>query len=270
MYIKIQTSPLSNGNTGSCTQLVKYLEKENEKKLGSPELFFSQNREYVFSPEVIQTIDSKKQGLRKDEAKFYSLVIAPSEQELEHIGNSKEALKSYTHSVMESYAENFNKGLNSQDLVWFAKIENERAYKGLEDIPEGKKQGDLKEGLQTHIHVVVSRKTADNAKKISPLANQRGTEITTGTGLKVTSGFDRDKFVQKCEDAFDKQFQYERPVYETYEYYKKNQLERDIILRNWQKQEQLYNFSVMEEQIRKMQKQRQINTHLENSKEIKL
>lgn len=235
MYIKIQTSPLSSGNTGSCTQLVRYLEKENENKLYDKEFFFSQSKECVLSHEVIQAIDSNKQGLRKDEAKFYSIVIAPSEKELEHIGNSQEALKAYTRSAMEAYAENFNKGLSSQDLVWFAKIEHERAYKGLEEIPEDKKQGDLKEGLQTHIHVVVSRKTADNTKKISPLANQRGTEITTGKGQKVTAGFDRENFKQSCENLFDESFDYARPENEKIAYYKASEIEKMKMLEEAEK-----------------------------------
>jgi hypothetical protein len=235
MYIKIQTSPLSSGNTGSCKSLVQYLEKENEKKLYDKEFFFSQSKECVLSHEVIELIDSNKQGLRKDEAKFYSVVIAPSEKELEYIGNSQEALKTYTRSVMEAYAENFNKGLKSEDLVWFAKIEHERAYKGLEEIPSDKKQGDLKEGLQTHIHVVVSRKTADKKIKISPLANQRGTEITTGKGQKVTAGFDREKFKQSCEHVFDEKFSYDRPENEKLAYYKASEIEKVQMLEQREK-----------------------------------
>lgn len=235
MYIKIQTSPLSSGNTGSCKSLVQYLEKENEQKLYDKEFFFSQSKECVLSHEVIQQIDSNKQGLRKDEAKFYSIVIAPSEKELEHIGNSQEALKIYTRLVMEAYAENFNKGLKGENLLWFAKIEHERAYKGLDEIPEDKKQGDLKEGLQTHIHVVVSRKTEDKKVKISPLAHQRGTEITTGKGQKVTAGFDRENFKQRCENIFDDNFSYNRPENEKLAYYKASEIEKVQMLHEEEK-----------------------------------
>lgn len=246
MYIKIQTSPLSSGNTGSCARLTNYLEKENKQNLkGSKELnhFFSQEKDKVFAHEVILNIDGNNKGLGNRDAKFFSLVIAPSEKELQYIGDSKENLQEYTKLVMQAYAENFNKGLNSQDLVWYAKIEKERKYTGLDIIPEGKKQGDEKEGLQTHIHVIVSRKTVDNKKKISPLANQRGTEITNGLG-KFAMGFDRDKFKISCEKIFDERFKYKRPIFETYEYMRATELEKKKLI----DQEQ-YNLSMMKEQI---------------------
>lgn len=272
MYIKIQTSPLSSGNTGSCTQLVRYLNKENQQALEQGLIeeisyFFSEEKEMVFSNEVIESIDNNKKGLGKNEAKFYSLVISPNEKELEHIRCSKEKLIEYTRTTMQAYAENFNKGLNSQDLVWYAKIEKERKYTGLDIIPEDKKQGDIKTGDNTHIHIIVSRKTVDNAKRISPLANQRGTEITTGKGQKVVAGFDRDKFVQKCEDMFDKQFKYERQINESYKYFKEKQVEKIMMP---QEQKESYNFSIMQEQTLKIQKQIQADKNLENIKGIEL
>lgn len=207
MYVKIQTSELSNGNSGSCRDLAYYLEKENlNKPIAQREFFFSQTRERVYVEEVIETIDKNgKGGLKKDEAKFYSLVFALSQNELEHIANSSEQLKAYTRKAMEAYAENFNRGLKAEDLVWFAKIEHSR--------------GDEKEGLQTHIHVIVSRKTADKKMMISPLANERGKTYQLGDKVMV-KGFDRDKYKQTCETLFDKLFSYQRPKEESYQFFK--------------------------------------------------
>lgn len=221
MYVKIQTSPLSGGNTGSCSQLVFYLEKENlSKELSEHRLFFSYEQEEVHYNEVIEMIDKNgKGGIKKTEAKFYSLVLAPSQEELEHIGNDEYKLKEYTREAMQAYAENFNKGLNSQDLVWYAKIEDSRTYKDDIDIPVNKKKGDEKEGLQTHIHVIVSRKDATKKMMLSPLANERGTEIEIGD-KKIVKGFDRNNYKFVCEKLFDEKFSYPRRTEETYEYFK--------------------------------------------------
>lgn len=40
-------------------------------------------------------------GLRAGEAKFYSVVLRPSEQELVHIDNDPEKLRVYTWQVMQ-------------------------------------------------------------------------------------------------------------------------------------------------------------------------
>ncbi|MCU0440428.1 MAG: DUF5712 family protein [Raineya sp.] len=221
MYVKIQTSDLANGNTGSCIQLAMYLEKENEKKLlKDKEMFFSQHRENVNVYEVIQHIDSLgKGGLGKNDAKFYSVVLAPSQEELAFISSDKEKLTEYTRLAMEQYAKNFNRGLEADDIVWYAKIERERSYKDLENLPEDKKSGDIKEGDNTHIHVIVSRRSVDKKMKLSPLANEKGGEGKIQDKI-VTKGFDRDKFFHICEKKFDENFNYERNISESYQYKK--------------------------------------------------
>jgi hypothetical protein len=94
-------------------------------------LFFSYNQDEVLYNQVIESIDKNGKGnLRKDEAKFYSLVLAPTQEELEHIGNDEEKLRAYTRNAIQAYAENFNKGLESKDLVWYAKT-----YKDNINIP---------------------------------------------------------------------------------------------------------------------------------------
>src|SRR5919199_328102 len=159
-------------NTSSSAKLVSYLDKEkhiegNEKT----KYFFSANRDGISKWEVIQKIDEngKSQGLKANEDRFYSIIIAPSQDELKQLGNNSEKLKEYTRTVMENYAKNFNKGLQSEDLVWYAKIENDRkfTYKDpetkstIDDEGNNQKQqakkGELKPGDNRHIHIVVSR-----------------------------------------------------------------------------------------------------------------
>ena len=98
--------------------------------------------------------------------------ISPSEEELDHIGHDKEKLRTYTRDVMDEYAGNFGKGLKGDDLVYFAKIEDNRYYRGDDEaVQHGlAKQGDIKPGAQTHIHVLVSRKCKNNKLKLSPLS----------------------------------------------------------------------------------------------------
>lgn len=219
MYVEIQTSELADNNTGSCRKLGMYLEKENlHKQADKKEYFFSLHENKVAVEEVIRMIDQNGKGqLGKNDAKFYSVVIAPSQEELAVLESDSEKLKEYTRAVMQTYAENFNRDLQADDLVWFAKVEKERHYKDL--LPEGKQKGEKKEGDNTHIHVIVSRKTADKKTKLSPMANERGTLLQTGK-KQVVRGFDRDAFKEKCEKLFDKKFSYQRPYEQTYEFYK--------------------------------------------------
>ena len=116
---------------------------------------------------------------------------------------------------MDRYAENFGKGLKGKDLLYFAKIEKERSYKGTDlEVKEGlAKQGDLKEGNQTHIHVLVSRKCRQNKLKLSPLSKHRGTRKGP-----IQGGFDRRAFYQSAEEVFDRRFGYARKLEETFAY----------------------------------------------------
>ncbi|MFC4218986.1 MobB family relaxase [Flagellimonas marina] len=84
--------------------------------------------------------------------------------------------------------------------------------------------GMAKEGHQSHIHIIVSRKDVTNAHSLSPGSKFRTSE-TTLNGEKVKQGFDRDKFYRASEKTFDKQFGYRRNFVETY--YARNLLDKD-------------------------------------------
>lgn len=114
------TSPVKGNNKGSCLKLATYLEKENDKKIElERSYFFSVDRDRCNKWEVVQQIDNngKGQGLERKDDRFYSLVISPSQAELAHIGDNSQLLKEYTRQVMENYAANFGKGIESRDLV---------------------------------------------------------------------------------------------------------------------------------------------------------
>ncbi|MEM6803860.1 MAG: DUF5712 family protein [Bacteroidota bacterium] len=213
MNIKI-TKAEKGSNTGSAAKLARYLDKENKGK--DPKYrrnFFSHSRDRVGLQEAVRRLDANKKNLGNKDAKFFLINISPSQKELEHIGNDEKKLMAYTRSVMDAYAKNFNKGLEGKDLLYFAKIEQSRTYHGNDkDVLAGRaKQGDKKPGLQTHIHVIVSRKDIANKLKLSPLSRHRATKSGA-----VRGGFDREAFVERAEKIWDKEMKYERRPSESF------------------------------------------------------
>ncbi len=75
--------------------------------------------------------------------------------------------------------------------------------------------GMKKEGLQSHIHIIVSRKDASNSYSLSPGSKYKASEVKMH-GKIVKRGFERDRFIQNSEKAFDKMFQYNRNYVESY------------------------------------------------------
>jgi len=76
-------------------------------------------------------------------------------------------------------------------------------------------QGMVKEGNQSHIHIIVSRKDASNSVSLSPGSKHKASEVEMH-GKNVKRGFDRDKFFEKAEKTFDNTFGYKRNFAETY------------------------------------------------------
>jgi hypothetical protein len=76
-------------------------------------------------------------------------------------------------------------------------------------------QGMQKEGNQSHIHIIVSRKDISNSVSLSPGSKYKASEVMMN-GKKVKRGFDRDSFFSKAENTFDKTFGYKRNYAESY------------------------------------------------------
>ena len=247
MYVKIHSAKKDN-NRGSCRDLINYLEKENlEKDLLNQEKFFDQKTSDVSFYSAQASIDNNKGKLGKDETKFYMISVNPSKEELRHISKKvsgrdiknisqltaielkryEEALKDYTRKVMDDYAKNFNKGLTGENLIYFGKIEHFRYYgRDSVEVKEGLyKEGEKKEELQTHVHVVVSRMDQSKKIRLSPMANAKNSKNILN-GKEVQIGFDRMKFVQSCEKSFDSNFDYKRLQQHKFSHYHtmKNQM----------------------------------------------
>ncbi|PTX14712.1 hypothetical protein C8N40_110141 [Pontibacter mucosus] len=193
-------------NRGSSAALVNYLQHEDLERLRegqATEPFFDQERDRVSAREAIYRLDHNKGQLGKNDAKFYALIVSPSEKELRHLGETKEeqarALKAYVREeVLPAYAANFNKGLTAKDILYYGKVHHER---------------DDEVGEQMHAHLIVSRKDVANKVKLSPMTNHRA----TGKGA-VRGGFDREAFVSACEERFDRQTGYKREPQESFAY----------------------------------------------------
>lgn len=134
MYVTV--TPQKNIE-GGASALVQYLEKENKYSNGR-EMFFSSEADAVKPSEVVESLENnvKKLRLKKNETQFYNVLVAPSQNELEHINNDPAKLKEYVRGVMQEYAKGFNRVnkdgtlLTDKDMVWYAKLERERTFGG--------------------------------------------------------------------------------------------------------------------------------------------
>jgi hypothetical protein len=217
MYTKIN---MPNGlNSGSCKALVEYLDKEEKG------FFFDKHNEKAPKERVQKEIDNNVSKLTKTEDKFYMLSFSPSQYELKSMVGKEVSdindlnfeektklyndLRNYTHNAMDIYAQNFDRDnvKSGQDLVYFARIETERTHNHFDkEVKEGKaKVGQKKEGLQFHVHVIVSRKSADGKVKLSPNTRFRGAKWDKN-GTQITRGFNYTNFTQSCSRQFTTQF----------------------------------------------------------------
>ena len=206
MHVKIQGG--GNGvyaNSGSCSAAAMYCEHERQQLMEKgmkPETFFHQHSDFISTREVIDKIDHNKRHLRKEDAKFFVLTVSPSADEQRKMGHTLEeriaAFKNYIRNgVMSEYAKNFGRGLSADDIMYYAYVHVER----------GKKTDE-----QMHAHIIISRRNMDNSISLSPKSNHR-----SGKGV-IAHGFNRDKFCNSCEKAFDVMMGYTRGVKESYEY----------------------------------------------------
>ncbi|MBD1261986.1 mobilization protein [Maribacter polysiphoniae] len=76
-------------------------------------------------------------------------------------------------------------------------------------------QGMQKEGNQSHIHIIVSRKDMTNSVSLSPGSKYKASDVMMN-GKKVKRGFNRDAFFGKAEKTFDSTFGYKRNYAESY------------------------------------------------------
>ena len=233
-------------NKGSCSKYGFYLNKENrecikEGRFQDLQPFFNQSNNRLTTMQAIALVDEngKGKGLRNDQDRYFTLTLNFSQKELAHLAKKvakrnienvkelngqefekfNELLSGYTKQAMKNYANNFNKGITENQIAWFAKIEHRRHYKGNDkEVVKGKAiSGQLKDGLQSHVHITVSRMHRDWRINLSPLTNARTGKNLVLNGKKVRGGFDRSNWKQLNENSFDTLFDYKRGLDEKYE-----------------------------------------------------
>lgn len=95
------------------------------------------------------------------------------------------------------------------------RLEKEAPHKSKEFGGKRIVQGMPKEGNQSHIHIIVSRKDASNSVSLSPGSKHKASEVEMH-GQQVKRGFNRDQFFERAEQRFDRTFHYQRNFVETY------------------------------------------------------
>jgi len=209
--MNIDFPPQSKGtynNAGSSRKLCNYMEHEDLERMEQgiyTEGFFNLTDDNIYKSQVIRDIDGNIGQLLKTDAKFYAIHVSPSEKELQAMGTTEqeqaEAMKRYIREVVIlEYAKNFNKGLSAEDIKFYGKIHFSRDRSSNE--------------LNMHCHLIVSRKDQSNNKKLSPLTNHKNTQKGA-----IKGGFDRTNLFKQTEQGFDKLFNYNRPLTESFEYY---------------------------------------------------
>jgi len=188
-------------NRGSCKRTVSYLGHEVREQPGSAH-FFHQHQEAITTDEVREAIDFNARGLRKNQEKFYSLVLSPSSEEVAHLENDPKKLKAFTGQVMENYAQNFHipqqpeKKLSERDLVWFATIHQSRQEKS------GSERGTAKLGYHTHIHVLVSAQNKERTLRLNPHSYRsrfpiRDWQVQNGRDFQQMFGYQKATTAEK-------------------------------------------------------------------------
>jgi len=117
-------------------------------------------------------------------------------------------LKTEIRNIQEGRAEGNIKRMKKE----ITKLERQAPHQ-----QNGKRivQGMAKDGNQSHIHIIVSRKDASNRFSLSPGSKYKASDVKLN-GETVKRGFDRDKFFERAEKSFDKNFGYKRNFAETY------------------------------------------------------
>jgi len=175
--------------------------------------------------------------------------------ELRKMGSTDDAIK--LKDSIKNYTDLFSRtiegrAVKASDIMYYGKVEKKRSYKYTDPkVKENKellkkislsnskkerallkgklnydsdvliKEGMLKSGNQSHIHLIVSRKDITNSYSLSPGSNYKSSMNYKPSNKQLESlvtkrGFNRDGFFEKAEASFDKHLKYNRNYVESY------------------------------------------------------
>ncbi|QCX37432.1 mobilization protein [Aureibaculum algae] len=158
----------------------------------------------------------RDQKVTVDDIKYY----AKLEHERTYKGTDKKIQENQPYATkilqLKNEIRNIHQGTITGNIK---KLEKEIAQleKEAPHQQQGKRivRGMRKEGYQTHIHIVVSRKDRTNSFSLSPGSKYKQSE-TVLNGKIVKQGFHREKFYKAAEKRFDIAFGYNRNFVESY------------------------------------------------------
>ena len=210
MNVKIQSQGIAGGhNSGSCGGYASYLEHENIEKaeagMADQQIpFFDPYGRPVERKALVQSLDMNTTQLHRDDAKFYSVILSFSEDEIKSMGGSRDEILASVHDVVERTMDQYAKNFHCDGVKSHADL---KYYYTMHEYRDGFTPG-------LHVHVIVSRKDATNRFKLSPMTNHRG----GSTGV-IKRGFDRDTFYRSCEKIFDNAMGFDRSPDQSYDYF---------------------------------------------------
>lgn len=164
-------------NHGAVDRLIAYLLHERRERSEEEGIFFNQYSDNIKPEEVRNALNNNVKGLRKNEEKFFTIVVSPSEAELLHIGNSDQKLRTFVRQIMDDYARNFNlkdgRKLKGEDLLWFAVIHTDRKVKNTDlKTEEGYLSEKEKRGIQD-LQAKGDPRSLEATEKIKKAAEKR-------------------------------------------------------------------------------------------------
>ena len=95
--------------------------------------------------------------------------------------------------------------------MYYARIETKRTYSPSdEEVRQGTaKIGEVKPGLNLHVHVIVSRKSLDGKVKLSPAAKSAGNSWELEGRGTVKRGFSHENWKVSVQQCFNTNFLYQ-------------------------------------------------------------
>ena len=210
MNVKIQSQGIAGGhNSGSCGGYASYLEHETIEKaetgLEDQQIpFFDPFGRLIERKALVQSIDINTTQLHRDDAKFYSVILSFSEDEIKSMGGSRDEILASVHDVVERTMNQYAKNFHCDGVKSHADL---KYYYTMHEYRDGFTPG-------LHVHIIVSRKDATNRFKLSPMTNHR-----SGSSGVIKRGFDRDSFYRACEKIFDQATGFDRSLERSYDYF---------------------------------------------------
>ncbi|SKB93924.1 DUF5712 family protein [Chryseobacterium balustinum] len=226
-----------------------YAENFDRTVYANPDKLPSQKEEKEINHSAKQELFSK--GISPNDSSFAEKYQKLREQKAKDIGKDFSVRK-----------------MDENDLVWFAKVEEKRTYKGndnwvmanrkiqkrinelsystredvkkeVEDLQKqlfkdkvtGQviREGMRKGGQQYHVHVIVSRyDNCPNKRHRKSISPLSNHRAGTVANKNIAVGFNRDNFFKKSEQSFDQKFHFQRT--RSYEKFNQQKKERKAIL----------------------------------------